>query len=553
MHVLSGELAATFSRERTALDIPEASRVPLIRIPHPLLPSDRVPFGKEIDKLNADGFNTVFVFAGLIATGIEAEFAAFDPSGLLFLRNVRQMELRGDIDTLVTIRRENQAPGVRSLRLASVEGSFQWTIMERDDIALGFVHDPTGIVRLDERRAVVHAFLPTLEASGFSFKLNGDISTDPSRTRVVLDDRTSGAINVAAAFIVDLVRECVFSSGDIRLLAALVPIADPRMAGLQRRSFRTELYSAIQRYAANHWDDLYLRPTWLNAVDFYAVATKAGLRVVPRNLEATEGLRVFLRFLGAREANFQNIAPALVTLAPSESGAAEVVAHLTTLLSTRQIAPGNLKSAWKLWPTGIRPESLETALRHGTPLASTFVDQVREKVRSSGEVVRLLTAMSNEASAIRLLGEWGPPRKVGAVGQQTTRSTAGPVSLKKWRSAEQQVLDILASRGWQVKDVSRENIGYDIEGRTDQGESMAIEVKLIDYVGQSFTLTTNEEAVARQMGAKYHLAVVRQTQSHLEIAFIPDPTDRLTLTRQCRQWVWECSGYDYVPEQYPFE
>ena len=34
VHVFSGQLEATFSRELTAKEIPEATRVPLIRIPH---------------------------------------------------------------------------------------------------------------------------------------------------------------------------------------------------------------------------------------------------------------------------------------------------------------------------------------------------------------------------------------------------------------------------------------------------------------------------------------------------------------------------------------
>jgi hypothetical protein len=472
---------------------------------------------------------------------------------LLFLRNVLQVDLCGEVNAQITIRRGTLTPGMRSLRLAAAEGVSQWTIMERDGIALGFVHDASGIARLDERRAVVHAFLPTLEASGFPFKLDGDISTDPSRTRVVLDDRTSAGIKIAAGFIVGLIHQCLSDNGDARLLASLVPLTDPRMAGLQRRSFRTELYAAIQQVAKGQWDDLYLRPAWLNAADFYSLASKGMLRVIPRNLEGTEGLRALLMFLGAKEAGFQNIAPALEFAAPTDAGAAETVAHLTTLLSTRQIAPEALKPSWKLWPTGQQPDSFGKAIAGSAPLAAAFIDQVRERVSSSGELRRLVAAMSDEASATRLLGEREPPKPVGAIGQLSIRLGATPVSLKKWRSAEQQVLDILAALGWEVKDVSRENVGYDIEGKTERGEGRAIEVKLIDYAGQSFTLTTNEEAVARQMGAKYHLAVVRQTLTHLEIAFISDPANRLHLTRQCRQWVWECSGYDYLPEQYPFE
>jgi hypothetical protein len=127
------------------------------------------------------------------------------------------------------------------------------------------------------------------------------------------------------------------------------------------------------------------------------------------------------------------------------------------------------------------------------------------------------------------------------------------ISLKRWRAAEQQVLEILKAWGWTVEDVSRQNLGYDIEGRTDAGEDAFVEVKSLDLAGQTFTMTSNEEAVARQKGKAYRLALVRQTGDQLEVAFINDPIQQLRLVRQCRQWVWECSAYEYAPERFPLE
>src|SRR5919112_3141511 len=41
VYLFSGELEAVFSRERTAREVPEASRVPLVRIPHPMEAEER--------------------------------------------------------------------------------------------------------------------------------------------------------------------------------------------------------------------------------------------------------------------------------------------------------------------------------------------------------------------------------------------------------------------------------------------------------------------------------------------------------------------------------
>lgn len=553
VHVLSGDLEATFSRERTARAIPQATRVPLIRIPHQLEATDRVRFGGAVERLNEAGFNTVFVFAGLIASGIEAEFSAFDPTSLLFLRNIQQVELQAGIESIITIRREARKRGRRTLRLATAEGDSQWSVFDGDGVSLGFVHDESGIARLPERQAVVHAFQPSHEPTGFAFKLNGDISTDPSRTRIVLDDRTATVISATVKLIVELIRQCLFASFDSRLMASLVPVSDPRMVIFQRRSFRTELFAALQREAKGTFDAVFCRPPWLNAVDFENLSKAAGIKAVPRKFEGVDGLAAFLMFLGAKEATFRTIEPALERIVPSNTGAAEIVAHLTNLHSMRQIEPESLKPSWRLWQFGDRILSMEEAKQETSSLAAAFVEKVAEKASSSTELRRLVAAMTDAAVATRVLPEAKEPGRPGTPNQSPQAFQQLPISLKRWRGAEQQVLALLTARGWKVEDVSRQNIGYDIEGRTPEGEEAYVEVKMIEHTSQPFTLTSNEEAVARQKGKAYRLAIVRQTNNSLEVAFIEDPINKLKLTRQCRQWVWECQAYEFAPERYQLE
>jgi hypothetical protein len=80
------------------------------------------------------------------------------------------------------------------------------------------------------------------------------------------------------------------------------------------------------------------------------------------------------------------------------------------------------------------------------------------------------------------------------------------------------------------------------------GRKHYIEVKLLDYAGQPFIITTNEEAVARECGVIYIIALTMRTSGDaVHIQFIHDPTRTLKFVRQCRQWVWECSEYDFIP------
>lgn len=560
VHIFSGELEVTFSRERTAEEIPEATRVPLIRVPHPVDTSQRRQISAALDQMTQEGFRTVFAFTDLLASGIEAEFTAFDPTSLLFLRSIRQVELRTNVEEVITARREAVNAQVRSMRLASSSGTSLWEVVERDEVALAFSKDEK-IVRLRESEAVVHAFLPTHEKTGLPIKVNGDISTDPSRTRVVMDDRTASGIERIAGLIVDVVakslgeEEGAWPRAD--MIAALVPFSDPRTASFQRRSFSTDLFTAIQRSAEDRFKDLRYCPSWLNPIDFEELAEASEIRAVSRDLENFEGASGFLRFLGAREANLQDLTPGLTSNTLSTPGAAEVASQIAQLHTTKQIAPTEIEATWRIWPVDKKPLTFNEARDSAKPLDRDFVDMVSEKAGLIGELQRLIANMSDTPTATKMLPEHQEvtpqPADIDSIGTQQESDSAAAsqrLSLKKWRSAEQQVLALLNLKGWSVKDVSRQNVGYDIEGLTLEGDEVFIEVKAIDNPGQAFTLTSNEEAVARQKGSAYQLAIVRQSRADLEVAFIEDPTNKLELTRQCRQWVWECSSYEFIPERF---
>lgn len=566
IHLVSGDLAATFSRERTAKDIPQATRVPLVRIPHPLDNVDRARFSAVLARLTNDGFTTVFVFDHLLAGAIEKEFAAFDPTSLLFLRNVRHVELRTNTEAVITVRRDVVDARTRSIRLTSDDGISQWTVIEQRNIAIAFRREEDRIVRLNEHEAVIHAFLPTIEPTGLAVKVHGDISTDPSRMRVVFDERTAAVLSDMAALIIALLDECLSGkhlSDPAGTIAALIPFTDPRMAGFQRRSFKTELFAAMQRSAIGRFDNLRCRPSWLNALDFEALSRATRIRAVPRNLESVEGLTSLLRFLGAKDAGFDELSSALDKVSLTIPGAAEVVTYLIQRQATKQLDAKRVSTDWRLWPIGGKVLSLEEAEETAQPLDRNFVDLVAEKSGGRAGILRLVTTLGDTATVAMLL----PDQSVTATPQQTEQShtleariattsdlpRVLPLSLKRWRSAEQQVLHLLTAQGWTVEDVSRQNLGYDIEGRTSEEEEVFFEVKSIDYPGQPFTLTSNEEAVARQKGPRYQLAIVRQAGNLLEVAFVRDPVQQLKLTRQCRQWVWECSEYPFAPQRFSLE
>jgi len=570
VHLVSGELRATFSRELTAKAIPAAESVPLIRIPHPMSAADIETLADPVARLVADGYNTVFIFDGLIAGGIEKEFNAFDPTALLFLSHIQQVEVRSAASLKVLIQREKVDERRVDVRLATAEEVLHWSVFSRDDVAIAFAREQGQIKRLSDRDAVVHAFLPTNEPAGLGAKVHGDVSTDPSRTRVVLDERTDSVIGNIAALVAGLFLEALSRAEErewLGMLAALTPNYDPRSLAFQRRSFRSDFATAIHSRAKMGAGVYCCRPPWLNAVDFVALAEAAGLVPIPRAVESIEGLVSYIRFLGASEVTAESLRSGMRDARPSPLGCAEVVAYFVQKYSTRQIDSGLIEIVWRLWIVDGEARSLDELRTVAKPLDRDFVDLITERSGIPSGLRTLLKALLGGELAETLLPVEAPlkvPYHDAArsrAGGDSVRARGGadavtsPVrlSFKKWRGAEQQVLQLLRAQGWDARDVSRENIGYDIECARAGGERAYVEVKAIERAGQPFTLTSNEEAVARQRGSLYWLALVRQNGDFLEVALISDPSASLRFTRQCKQWVWECSEYDYAPDRYPVE
>jgi len=116
---------------------------------------------------------------------------------------------------------------------------------------------------------------------------------------------------------------------------------------------------------------------------------------------------------------------------------------------------------------------------------------------------------------------------------------------KAWRVAEQCVAQVLRSQGYAVEDRSRSNLGYDLYATKDNRVHY-IEVKLLEHSGDPFAITSNEEIVARHHGESYTLALTLLGKGGVHIQFIHDPITKLPFERVCKQWVSECSNYEFT-------
>ena len=85
IHLFSGNIEVTFSKELTKNELNSDYDVPLIRIPHTFQSKNKLEIRKCCHKLKERGFNTIFVFENVSQEKIINEIDNFNEECILFL------------------------------------------------------------------------------------------------------------------------------------------------------------------------------------------------------------------------------------------------------------------------------------------------------------------------------------------------------------------------------------------------------------------------------------------------------------------------------------
>lgn len=564
IHLISGNLKLTFSKELTKRDIPKAKNVPLIRIPHQLNEYDAIEINPIVDDLLAEGFETIFVFRETIANAIEAEFAAFNYLSMLFLHNIIKAEILIDKPTKIFKNKEEISDGRLTVEIQNNLEKTNWTLIKENENVLAFNISNSLINKLNENDAVVHAFLPTEDLSGLGIIINGDFNTDPSRRHIIFDEHTNSSIQKIGKLILSEFEKALknFNEENKLIVSALTPYSDPRVSFFKKRSFSNLLQNSLKNNSDRYFKTLKLCPKWLNANDYYEISKELNIPTIHKSFYEVDGLIEFLKYLGASEASFEDFAFCISKITLTNKGCCEVLAFLIK----NSITAGIDKKLIMNLPIFVSKDQqfrLCELEKNNLCIDETFLNSLYEtgltqadfksfmnKIVVHQTTNKMLCISEEEKKPVSFNHEAHSEDDIVNWLDNSYEQANNKLDLKRWRSGEQQVLEILNQKGFELEDVSRQNIGYDLEGKSPEGKHIFIEVKSIDRPGQRFRLTNNEVAVAQEKKDLYLLSLVRQTNSYVEIALIANPIENLPLTRQCVQWIWECTEYEYKPMRF---
>jgi hypothetical protein len=554
VHVISGPIRCSFARalSAAALGVPEAD-VPLVRIPHPIVLGPGAAAWPAVEALLSEGLSTVFVLGGIDIRRMAADADGLTPDCLMFLRNITSVRL--DLGGQAAEYTCERGPPNRSrrLRLVWAGQSQDWEVISHSDgVDFAFaLHDGRRVpTRADA--GLVFAYLPSFETTGLGVRINADFSTDPSRTRIVLDEATLGQIEVAAKLTIGMMDEVLAAgSAGVDTLACLAVTFDLATIEFQRPCFRTELAKALRRAAEGRLGLLALRPAWLNPDDYKTIIETTGHRGVALSEAGQDEGQVTttLRYLGARTASDETLAAGARKSSLSGQGRAELVAYTIRSADAGLPTVRPLLAVPDLWEAHNGTTTIGDALSRRLAPAAAFEDRLQTAGVSPERLKLLSVGKPSEAPGGQPLTGSEARLPTDPFGQYSSEGRTEMPGIPVWRNGETTVADVLRLHGYEVEDCSRQNIGYDLRARKD-GQEKLVEVKLITRPGDPFTLTSNEEAVARKFAEAYYVALIRNLGHAVEIAMIADPANQLPLERQCRQWVWECSRYPYAPMRY---
>lgn len=583
VHIISGEMMVTFSRELTKAAIKSTTCVPLIRIPHAIRQEILSEVEKIIFELKKEGYTTFFIFTGLVIDRIEDDYKKLNNSSLLFLNNIREVknELIGSV---IRINNKPFEKGYEIDIFDSDELLSSWLLYGKQHTNIAFIKTNKIVSTLPRTEALIYSFLPTEDFSGLGVLINSDFSTDPSRRHLIKDDTTKESIREICELYTEIFLENIFSNNinSQAIIKSLAPYSEPSLIQFTGNYFEKTFISEIRNVL--ELTNILFRPSWLNSRDFNLITQKMNCKSIDIDY-GNSTLYTYLKYLGAKELLIDDIdsKDIINSLDLTLSGCIQITSRLikqsllnigsrkSNLIYLKLFYCNNEKKAlsdinennefidesylYSLIDTGLTKNDLKSIFKKNN-LSNLLLHLSKKNIIENKDDIYNIKIPNDEIEneyvnelrdelQTHSFENWYKKIKSSENFQKYERAL-----IPKWRSAEQQVLYILNKNGFHLSDVSKQNLGYDLEGRDPYGANVYIEVKSISYPGQSFKMSNNEYATAQLKGNSYLIAIAYIVDNQLQLMLFPNPANQLKLNRQCIQWAWECCDYNFQPQTF---
>lgn len=565
--IYSANTYFTFSKEKSSKILNmKVEDVPTIRIPIFL---DKVDdsITEDIELLKENGYSTVFVFRNVDIDLYLDELKEVDDGYFIFLNNVYECVF--DIDEFEDKYEISRFADMSSehIEIKSKEKNTEWMVCKNKNVAVSFLIEEGCIVPCDDRESVYHCYLPTLERTYISCKINADFSTDPSRKHITMDEKTKNSLEQIGELLASIIG-LAFKEAD-----------SGKYKNILNMYMRKSITSKINFYLDDIVEKEITNKPWIKLGNGDCI-TPSEYQVLPSsfNVENPESIRTVpgeISKISLPPDVYEKIdnVETFMEQFTSETISMETISK--DLSNPGYVENLNSETHTQLLTSAIREAKVDEVLNpDSTAPVQTFVvktdggklDTIENVVTSQGQLDSNLQQELKDrlgGSEINWLqGKVGTTDLIQKIENnkdekqhnEMVKDEKGNVNIHiaKWRDAEVKCILIEESMGNTATDVSVSNYGYDVISKTPEGKTRYIEVKSVkkDF---AFSMTNNEYTAAHQYGEDYYICLLLENEDKLVARYIQDPLNNAKFEKRIKQWEWLCLECDSTSMEFDLE
>lgn len=572
VYLYSGEYKLIFSRKLTKDVLKSSLDVPLIRVPH-------FNFGNkyllEYEKMVKSGYNTVFIFETK-TDSIKEEINLFSESCLLFLNHIKEVIFEYDSSKVISIERNKQFYLLKSDKEIS-----EWIVLNNGDswnkVSLAFKSVNHKAINLSS--SYVHSFMPTNEKINLPFIINGDFSTDPSRTKIIIDIETKRTIhNVVSLMSTIVINALKEKKDEYGLINVMSCYKKDEFDFLVPNSIKNEIYNdyieilSLELKKISKLENIIIQPDWFDTFDFdnycrtknyYPIYTKGNKNVI--------GLSNILGQIDSIKFDFYNLFRYMrENILEYNTRINLIVELMTKRYSFEGILKNELSNSY-LFDYNNKPQKTKDIVDLDFTKDSFYRELVKN-VNDNQELNIFLKQLGfnniknkdyndmftkSEKSNVKNIDSFNKDVDIHSLQTILSKSSSSNVEVseckfekrenpQKWRSVEKNMKIVFESFKDvnSVQDVTSNNLGYDLIVEFKSGIKKYVEVKSVNRLGDEFKMTPNEYATAYSSDFKlnYLLAIVEQNEDEMRICLI-DNLENMNFDKRVAKYDYVGSGY----------
>lgn len=560
--IYSDKTYFTFSKKICSekMNIP-IKNIPMIRIPL-LVETIEDTIFQEIKELEVLGYTTVFIFKSAKINEFLEEVKQIESGMFIFLNNIKECCVEMKLFSKMILLEREVVKNDKLVKFLCDEND-AWYIVTYRNTSIGFKYDFANnkVIPCKEKEQVYHSYLPTYDKMLFPVKVNADFTTDPSRKHITFDEKTEDAIDEIAeniSYIVDRVFENKYEIDFSELFTIMTSFGSfSKCNSVLKQQLKNNIMGYLTLSLRNgkkiNINEYKLLPDWLDEAEKRFLRNKSkhiGSQSVSIDLYNNfKDIDKFIKIYSDQIFSTQDIIDMMSEdvlvdeMLPEMQG--KILGKIIRTEKIEQLTTGKKK---KLDKIKVSTEEGIKSIKEIVDEKITIDDEVQIEMmnvvsKADMKLFNINASIDTDSESLEV------NNSMNEINVKSVKKEIKP-HIAKWRSAEQQCLEIEKYFGNSPRDVSKQNLGYDIESIMPNGQKRYIEVKAVMKDG-SFSITNNEYTAAHQYSSQYYICLLIQSSINIQAIYIQNPLAVLNFEKRIRQWEWYCE--EYQGESFIFE